>query len=90
MEQAQNARKSVDDELALLKKDNDLLVEKNTLLTKKCEQLESDIKTINKDYEISESERLSMAVKFDESCKYVLTMEQKVYKSNQISLELLK
>lgn len=90
LSEAQEGRATAEEEIELLKKDNCLLEEKNKLLVKKCDRLQEELNTVNKDYELSESERLSMAVKFDEGSKYVLSMEEKVYKSNKISLELLK
>lgn len=90
LNEANAARKTAEQEVELLQKENYLIQEKNQILQKKCDQLQIELKTLGADYENCEIDRKRTLDKLSEGSQYVLKMEEKVYKSNKISLELLK
>ena len=52
--------------------------------------LEEENKSLRRDLQQAYKEKQSLQIDFDQATDYVMTMEEKVYKSNKISLELLK
>ena len=52
--------------------------------------LESENKQIKKDYELLDDLKKDCCEKLGHQNDYVINMEEKIYKSNKISLELLK
>lgn len=86
----QNNRTTAEKEIAFLRQENKLLSEKNQVLIDKCDQLQREIKVYAVQFEESNRETESLMQSHNESLTTLKKMEAKVYKSNQLSLELLK
>ena len=64
--------------------------EKNELLVKRNIALETQVKSLTLDYSQLETIKNDFRDRVQTQNEYVSTMEDRVYKSNKISLELLK
>ena len=64
--------------------------EKNELLVKRNIALETQVKNLTLDYSQLETIKNDFRDRVQTQNEYVSTMEDRVYKSNKISLELLK
>lgn len=85
-----NAREQLEQEVLVLKKENYALNEKYTLVQKRYSTIEQEMDQLKQDYGILVETKEDMKRKLNEATEYVIKMEEKVYKSNKISLELLK
>ena len=73
-----------------LRKEAFLIKEKNELLVKRNIALETQVKSLTLDYSQLETIKNDFRDRVQTQNEYVSTMEDRVYKSNKISLELLK
>ena len=73
-----------------LRKEAFLMKEKNELLVKRNIALETQVKNLTLDYSQLETIKNDFRDRVQTQNEYVSTMEDRVYKSNKISLELLK
>jgi abortive infection bacteriophage resistance protein len=73
-----------------LRKEAFLMKEKNELLVKRNIALETQVKSLTLDYSQLETIKNDFRDRVQTQNEYVSTMEDRVYKSNKISLELLK
>ena len=73
-----------------LKKDNYALNEKYGLLQKRYTSLEDQYNKINVDLKTIQDQKWTISSSLEQQNTYVAQMEEKIYKSNKISLEILK
>lgn len=73
-----------------LKKDNYALNEKYGLLQKRYTNLEDQYNKINVDLKTIQDQKWTISSSLEQQNTYVAQMEEKIYKSNKISLEILK
>lgn len=89
-QEGDQTRELLEEEVNQLKKEVFLLQEKNQLLQKRNAVLEQEGKSIKLDYNIVTAARTELSSKLTSQNDYVIQMEEKIYKSNKISLELIK
>jgi hypothetical protein len=66
------------------------MLEKNDLLQKRNNNLETEIQNYREDYVSLEKLKDDISDRVQNQNDYVIQMEEKIFKSNKISLELLK
>ena len=86
----ERARAILEDDIVNLRKENFALNEKFNLQGKRFQNMESELKALQQDYNSIVQHKDESLKKLAENNDYVIQMEEKVYKSNKISLELLK
>lgn len=89
-EECDKAREILEEEVHQLKREIFLLQEKNQLLNKRNAALESELKNVKVDYNVVSEARTGLNSTLSNQNDYVIQMEEKIYKSNKISLELIK
>ena len=70
--------------------DNEILKKRLAESEQKINQLQQENSSLRADMKIILEQKSKLQIELEQATDYIISMEEKVYKSNKISLELLK